>query len=191
MTVYSKFHHLSSQEHATTCKRAKISPQNKNTCQKNNTVLSITEDKTGNLWFGTSGGGVSRYDGKSFTNFTIDPQTTTLSNPIISFSDLSSGADFWNWNFGNGSDSSVISNPSPFIYPDTGSYIITLITSTLFNCFDTAYQTIIIEPDFVFFIPNSFTPDGDWVNDTFTPLLSRASRSALIDKASSLRAFFN
>ncbi|MBU0486424.1 MAG: PAS domain S-box protein, partial [Bacteroidetes bacterium] len=27
-------------------------------------------DKTGNLWFGTSGGGVSRYDGKSFTNFT-------------------------------------------------------------------------------------------------------------------------
>ena len=28
-------------------------------------------DKTGNLWFGTLGGGVSRYDGKSFTNFTI------------------------------------------------------------------------------------------------------------------------
>jgi len=27
-------------------------------------------DKTGNLWFATYGGGVSRYDGKSFTNFT-------------------------------------------------------------------------------------------------------------------------
>lgn len=27
-------------------------------------------DSKGNLWFGTSGGGVSRYDGKSFTNFT-------------------------------------------------------------------------------------------------------------------------
>ncbi|MCL6257626.1 ATP-binding protein [Aquiflexum sp. TKW24L] len=26
-------------------------------------------DKSGNLWFGTAGGGVSRYDGKSFTNF--------------------------------------------------------------------------------------------------------------------------
>ena len=26
-------------------------------------------DKNGNLWFGTGGGGVSRYDGKSFTNF--------------------------------------------------------------------------------------------------------------------------
>ena len=30
----------------------------------------MTEDKTGNLWFGTGGGGVSRYDGKSFTTFT-------------------------------------------------------------------------------------------------------------------------
>ncbi|MEO8759374.1 MAG: two-component regulator propeller domain-containing protein [Bacteroidia bacterium] len=36
----------------------------------NNTVWSITEDKSGNLWFGTNGGGVSRYDGKSFSNFT-------------------------------------------------------------------------------------------------------------------------
>ncbi|KIC93705.1 sensor histidine kinase [Flavihumibacter solisilvae] len=27
------------------------------------------KDKNGNLWFGTDGGGVSRYDGKSFTNF--------------------------------------------------------------------------------------------------------------------------
>lgn len=36
----------------------------------NNAVLSITEDKTGSLWFGTNGGGVSRYDGKSFRSFT-------------------------------------------------------------------------------------------------------------------------
>jgi len=36
----------------------------------NNTVCSILEDKSGNLWFGTKGGGVSKYDGKSFTHFT-------------------------------------------------------------------------------------------------------------------------
>ncbi|MEJ7681882.1 MAG: two-component regulator propeller domain-containing protein [Segetibacter sp.] len=32
-------------------------------------VTTICEDKMGNIWFGT-GGGVSRYDGKSFRNFT-------------------------------------------------------------------------------------------------------------------------
>jgi serine phosphatase RsbU (regulator of sigma subunit)/streptogramin lyase len=33
-------------------------------------ISSGYKDKTGNLWFGTYGGGVSRYDGKSFVNFT-------------------------------------------------------------------------------------------------------------------------
>ena len=36
---------------------------------KHNTVRCMLQDKTGNLWFGTNGG-VCRYDGKSFTNFT-------------------------------------------------------------------------------------------------------------------------
>ncbi len=33
-------------------------------------IRNILQDKRGNIWFGTSGGGASRYDGKSFTNFT-------------------------------------------------------------------------------------------------------------------------
>ena len=33
-------------------------------------VLSIIQDQKGYLWIGTSGGGVSRYDGLSFLNFT-------------------------------------------------------------------------------------------------------------------------
>ncbi len=33
-------------------------------------VLSILEDSRGNLWFGSWGGGVSMYDGESFTHFT-------------------------------------------------------------------------------------------------------------------------
>lgn len=33
-----------------------------------NTIVSIAEDQQGNLWFGTHAG-VSKYDGKSFTNF--------------------------------------------------------------------------------------------------------------------------
>ena len=33
-------------------------------------VISMLEDNKGNLWFGTSGGGVSMYDGASFTHFT-------------------------------------------------------------------------------------------------------------------------
>lgn len=35
-----------------------------------NNVYSIIQDKKGNLWFATTGEGVYRYDGTSFTNFT-------------------------------------------------------------------------------------------------------------------------
>lgn len=33
-------------------------------------IKSVLADKSGNLWFGTNGGGVSRYDGRSFEHFT-------------------------------------------------------------------------------------------------------------------------
>ncbi|HMH22825.1 MAG TPA: two-component regulator propeller domain-containing protein [Puia sp.] len=36
----------------------------------NNIICSAT-DKAGNLWFGTGGGGISKYDGQHFTNYTI------------------------------------------------------------------------------------------------------------------------
>lgn len=35
-------------------------------------IRSILQDKSGNIWFGTAGSGVSRYDGHSFTNFKED-----------------------------------------------------------------------------------------------------------------------
>ncbi len=37
---------------------------------KHDAIGCMLQDKSGNLWFGTNGGGVSKYDGKSFTHFT-------------------------------------------------------------------------------------------------------------------------
>lgn len=99
--------------------------------------------------------------------FTVDPTTTTIIDPIISIKDLSIGADNWSWDFGDGSALLSTSLPIPYTYSDTGTYLVTLITSTQYGCADTAYKTIIIDPEFVFYIPNSFSPDGDGMNDTF------------------------
>ncbi len=39
---------------------------------KHGSILCLLEDKSGNLWMGTNGSGVSKYDGKSFTHFTTN-----------------------------------------------------------------------------------------------------------------------
>ena len=111
---------------------------------------------------------------KPSAGFGVQPSSTTIIDPIISITDLSAGTNFWTWDFGGsaplttGYDTTTKHNPPPHTYADTGTYTITLIASSLYGCADTAYQTIIIEPDFNFFIPSSFSPNDDGVNDSFS-----------------------
>jgi ligand-binding sensor domain-containing protein len=61
-----------------------------------NSVYGITEDNAGNLWFGTNGGGVSKYDGKAFTNYTYDQG---LAHPLVISTFKDSKGHLW---FGTG-----------------------------------------------------------------------------------------
>ncbi|MEI8205045.1 MAG: adenylate/guanylate cyclase domain-containing protein, partial [Bacteroidota bacterium] len=55
----------------------------------NNMIRSAMEDKSGNLWFGTDGGGLCKFDGKAFTHFT--EKEGLSSNVIISMMEDSKG----------------------------------------------------------------------------------------------------
>jgi signal transduction histidine kinase/ligand-binding sensor domain-containing protein/CheY-like chemotaxis protein len=57
-----------------------------------NGIYCMVQDKTGNIWLGTSGGGLSRFDGKFFTNFT---QKEGLPNVSVSSMLEDHYGNFW------------------------------------------------------------------------------------------------
>lgn len=98
--------------------------------------------------------------------FTLDPPSALVTNPVISFNNLSIGGDSCKWAFADLGMSDSCS-PPPFSFVDTGSFVVSLVALNTYGCPDTAYRTVVIEPDYVLYVPNSFTPDADDLNDTF------------------------
>jgi serine phosphatase RsbU (regulator of sigma subunit)/streptogramin lyase len=66
---------------------------------KHDVIRCMLQDKSGNLWFGTFGGGVSKYDGKSFTHFTENEGLSN--NTILSMLEDKSG-NLWFGTYGGG-----------------------------------------------------------------------------------------
>lgn len=71
------------------------------------------------------------------------------------------------WNFGDGSEESLEKDPL-HAYADTGLYMVRLIVSDSSGCIDTLVKPVRSYPPLHFYIPNSFTPDGDGLNDFFS-----------------------
>ena len=99
------------------------------------------------------------YEGVN-AGFTFFPSYLSSQNNSVSFNNTTTGAAYYQWNFG---DESSDDSPNPtHIYDGLGNYIVRL-TAKDSICSDTATADISGR-----YIPNVFTPDGDGLNDYFS-----------------------
>lgn len=101
--------------------------------------------------------------------FSVTPEETDICHSDITFTNMSTdGATYFYWFDDN---SAISTEEHPYhTYLTHGSKNPYLIVTSEYDCKDTAYNYLFIEP-YTVFAPNTFTPDGDEFNNQFLPIV--------------------
>lgn len=128
------------------------------------------EDDCGNETFITQNFTV----GDPFPNVSFQASATNLTNltsGLVDFTNTSTGAVNYEWDFGDNSPTVYDVNPSyEFNNEASAGYLVELIGYSEFGCTDTFSLIVSVREELLYFVPNTFTPDGDEYNQTFKPI---------------------
>lgn len=104
-------------------------------------------------------------------SFSFSPNDLDIYHTDVEFDNSSIDAVAQWWSFGDGTYSSEL-EPS-HSYPDSAAgYIVQLIVANDIGCLDTTYRIVPVDDIVTFFIPNTFTPDGDEFNNEYRPIIA-------------------
>ncbi len=104
----------------------------------------------------------------------------SMNDPVIHFvNNSSNNALTYKWIFDDGSPVSNLVNPvHTFIgqgnndLPESKNYRVTLYAYVNQDCWDSTSTMITIDDEQIYYVPNTFTPNGDEKNNTFQPIFT-------------------
>jgi len=117
--------------------------------------------------------------------FVATPNFFSQPNQTIAFQNSSQGAVTYIWNTGDGTN--YFSENISHTFSETADgYTVGLTAISELGCMDSTYYTLPYTEGIIFFIPNTFTPDGNNFNNMFLPIFS-----SVIDPQSYELAIYN
>jgi gliding motility-associated-like protein len=106
-------------------------------------------------------------------SFTPSSSVISVLNTQVLFDNTSTNATNYQWDFGDESPVSTEVDPiHNFPNLEPGNYVVELIATSPLGCADTAVRVIIVNEELIFYVPNTFTPDGDDYNEYFQPVFT-------------------
>lgn len=100
-------------------------------------------------------------------DFEWNPIPANVNDPRIWFANTSAGAQSFVWDIAGLMTTSEVSPVFRFSEKEPGSYDVCMVASNYNDCMDSICKTVTIEDVLFVYVPNSFTPDGDGLNETW------------------------
>ena len=105
--------------------------------------------------------------------FCVAPDIAPATDPVFNFCDMwSNDVVQWSWNFGDNDSDNVSTDPVhsySTMVTDNDYYFfnVCIRVQTQNGCWDTTCHVVELIPEYEFYIPNTFTPNGDFMNEFF------------------------
>jgi gliding motility-associated-like protein len=105
-------------------------------------------------------------------SFTANPNILQNSSESIQFTNNTTGAVSYSWDFGD-TTFSAETNPLHLYNNITSNILVTLTATSSENCIGTGTLVLYYNESTIFYVPNSFTPDQDEFNQTWGPVFTQ------------------
>jgi gliding motility-associated-like protein len=111
-------------------------------------------------------------DQNPIASFYYGPQQVFSDGPTVQFTNTSILNQDNIWDFGDGTGNNLL-NPS-HAYPmgEIGNYLVQLTVISNAGCRDSTTTLVIVKDQLLYYVPNTFTPDGDEYNNIFKPVMT-------------------
>jgi gliding motility-associated-like protein len=112
-------------------------------------------------------------EGPPTASFISTPGVINEFESTVNFNNTSSNATAYVWDFGDNSGTSSETDPEhEYDGSVLGNYTVTLYAYSALGCIDSIQGAIQYQEELIYYVPNTFTPDGDMFNQTFKPIFT-------------------